>query len=49
MNKTGVVNDPLGQTHSPTTSDHYFHLKIVLFWTILKYMRTCGKTENNDH
>ena len=26
-----VINDPLGQTHSPSSSDHYSHLKVVLF------------------
>ena len=30
MHKTGVINDPLGQTHS-WNSDHYFKLKFVLF------------------
>ena len=30
-----AVNDPLGQTHSPASSDHYSHLKIVLFCEIL--------------
>ena len=35
-NKTGVVNDPLCQTHSPVSSDHYSHLKIVLFCSIFK-------------
>ena len=25
--QTGVINDPLSQTHSPDSSDHYFHLK----------------------
>ena len=29
-NKTGVSNDPLGQTHSLVSSNHYFNLKIVL-------------------
>ena len=28
MHKTGVINDPHGQTHSPTSSDDYFHLKV---------------------
>ena len=36
LDKTGVINDPLGQTHNPAGSDHYFHLKIVLFREILK-------------
>ena len=32
----GAINDPLGQTHSPTSSNHYYHLKPVLFCEILK-------------
>ena len=28
---TGVINDPLDQTHSPASSDHYFHLKFGFF------------------
>ena len=31
-----AINDPLGQTHCPTSSDHYSHLKIVLFCEIVK-------------
>ena len=31
-----AINDPLGQTHSPASSDHYSHLKVVLFCDILK-------------
>ena len=31
-----VINDPLGQIHSPSSSDHYSHLKLVLFSEILK-------------
>ena len=31
-----AINDPLGQTHSPASSDHYSHLKFVLFREILK-------------
>ena len=38
---TSVMNDPLGQTHSPASSDHYFHLKFVLLYDILK-IRTDG-------
>ena len=30
------INDPLGQTHSPTSSDCYSRLKFVLFCDILK-------------
>ena len=36
FNKTGVINDPLGQTHNPIRSDHNSHLKMVLFYAILK-------------
>ena len=35
-NKTGVTNDPLGQTHSLSGSEHCFHLKFVFLkwgWT----------------
>ena len=31
-----VINDPLGQTHSPASVDHYSHWKFVLFREILK-------------
>ena len=31
LQKTGVVNDPLGQTYSLASSEHCFRLKIVLF------------------
>ena len=34
--KTCVINDPLDQTHSPTSSDHYFHTTFVVFCDILK-------------
>ena len=46
-NKTGVINDPLSQTHNPASSDHNFHLRTVLFWEIL----TDGRhmCENSDH
>ena len=41
-----AINDPLGQTHSPASSDHYSHLKVVLFCEILKSPdgRTDGRT-----
>ena len=33
-----AINDPFGQTHTPASSDHYFHLEIVLcfaqFWKV---------------
>ena len=31
-----AINDPLGQTYSPSNSDHYSRLKVVLFYKILK-------------
>ena len=31
MDKTCVINDPLGQTHSLASSEHCFRLKVVLF------------------
>ena len=34
--KTYAINDPLGQTHSPASRDHYSHLKFVLFCEISK-------------
>ena len=42
--KTGVIDDPLGQTHSPACSNNFFHFKIALFFEILTYM-----CENCDH
>ena len=36
QNRTGVINDPLSQTHSLASSKHCFRLKIVLFCYILK-------------
>ena len=27
---TGVIKDPLGQTHGPTSSDYYPHLKVLI-------------------
>ena len=40
------INDPLGQSHSPASSDHYSRLKMVLFCEILKCRdgRTDGQT-----
>ena len=29
-----VIDDPLDQTHSPASSDHYSHLKLVLICEI---------------
>ena len=53
-NKTGVINDPLGQTHSLLSSEHWFCLKFVFFarfWKVGKDGRTDGQhmCENNDH
>ena len=45
--KTGVINDPLGQTHSLASSEHCFHF--VLFCQILKSgnERTDNMYKNN--
>ena len=40
----GVINDPLGRTHSPASSNHYFHLKIVFFLNLEKLGRTYRQT-----
>ena len=47
QNVKRVINDPLGRTHSLAISDHYFHLKLGLYWEILKSGdgQTC---KNND-
>ena len=42
--KTGVIYDPLGQTHSLTSSEHYFHATFVLFCDIWK-VGTDGRTD----
>ena len=49
--KIGVIDDPLGQTHSLNSSDHGFRLKFVLFCWILKSGdgRTDNMCENNYH
>ena len=41
-----VINDPLGQTHSLASSDHYSRLNFALFCEILKsgYARTYVRT-----
>ena len=31
-----IINNPVGQTHSPGSSDHYFKLTLTLFYEILK-------------
>ena len=49
MNMTGLINDPLGQTHSHASSEHCF----LLLSRFEKWGRTDGWTdnmyENNDH
>ena len=45
-NKTGVINDPLGQTHSLASSEHCFVLKSGDGWTD---GRTDDKFKNNYH
>ena len=40
-----VINDPLGQIHSSASSDHYSHMKFVLFCEILK----SGGRTNRHH
>ena len=42
--KTGVINDPLGQTHSLASSEHCYRLKFVLFWQLGTYWRTYERT-----
>ena len=41
-NKTGVINDPLGQTHSHASSEHCFLL--FCFSRFEKWGRTDGRT-----
>ena len=43
FDNTGVINDPLGHTHSPGSGDHNSHATFVLFCDILK------TGENNDY
>ena len=47
-NKTGVTNDPLGQTHNLTSSDHFVYLKMVLFCVIWTSVQD-DMCENSDH
>ena len=43
--KTGVINDPLGQTHSLASSEHYFLCLVLLHLKVGTYVRTtCVKT-----
>ena len=47
-NKTGVINDPLGQTHSLACSEHWFRFVFVLLdfekWGWMDGRTTCAKT-----
>ena len=50
--KTGVINDPFGQTHSPARSYNNVDLKIVLFCAIFKSwdrLMDGDMCENNDY
>ena len=42
-----VMNDPFGHTHSPGSSDHYSHMKLVLFCDILKSEYTCTEVQTH--
>ena len=42
VDKTGVINDPLGQTHSHSSNEHCFLL--FCFSTFEKWGRTYGRT-----
>ena len=48
IHKTGAINDPHVQIHSPASIDHYFHLKMVLFCEIGNY-GTDEMCEISDH
>ena len=45
-----AINDPLGQTNSPASSDQFSRLKVVLFCEILKSGdgRKDGRTDNTS-
>ena len=50
--KTGVIDDPLGQTHSFASRENLFSLEIcyfVLFWKVGTDIWTDDMCENNDH
>ena len=50
--KTGNINDPLGQTYSQASSDHYIPFKFVWFerfWKVGTDGRTDTTYENSDH
>ena len=42
VDKTGVINDPLGQTHSLASSEHCF----LLFCVLLDLKSGDGRTDN---
>ena len=47
-----AINDPLGQTHSPASSDHYSHLKVVVLRDFEKWgadVHTDSMCDNSDH
>ena len=48
--KTGVINDPFGQTNKLVSSKHCFHMKFVLFCYIdfEKWGHTDNMFKNND-
>ena len=46
--KTGVINDPLGQTKSLDCSEHCFRFKFVLFWKVGTDIRTDGRTNGQQ-
>ena len=44
--KRVAINDPLGRTHSPTSSDHYFQ---ATFCSVLRYFEQWGRTDGHKH
>ena len=44
MDKTGVINDPLGQTHSLASSEHFFLCFALLDLKSGDGRTTCAKT-----
>ena len=49
--KTWVIHDPLGKTHSPSSSDRGFQLKFALLWKVgtRTYVQTEYMCENSYH
>ena len=47
-NKTGVISDPLGHTHSLDSSNQCFRFKFVLFWKVGMDGQTDNMCKNND-